>query len=229
METAVAIIFSRCCCDHFNTSCIDIFAVSIILSATLCSHGLTAMHVATFCMFSEYLEYFAPDFTLHPDILTKQENANTKQVLLNWQRYTIIIEWQSVFSYCVCWQCITTHIRMPICCVLLWPDRQLHRPCFEYYVGCQYCVILSNHKYLPSVLWRCWLGNRKGIRPVKKPSGGVLALLSVWSKVLSCIWPSWCHCHSLTLASVKSRLVLPFWYRPTRVVPDEVPLNGCVC
>jgi len=31
---------------------------------------------------SDYLEYFAPDFTLHPDILTKQENANTKQVMI---------------------------------------------------------------------------------------------------------------------------------------------------
>ena len=28
---------------------------------------------------------------------------------------------------------------------------------------------------MPSVLWRCWLGGRKGIRPVKKLSGGVLA------------------------------------------------------
>ena len=46
----------------------------------------------------------------------------------------------------------------------------------------------------------------------KKLSGGVLAWLSVWSKVQTCIWPSWCHCHSLSLASVKSRLVLPFWY-----------------
>jgi len=34
-------------------------------------------------MSAEYLEYFAPDFTLHPDILTKQENANTKQVLFD--------------------------------------------------------------------------------------------------------------------------------------------------
>jgi len=34
---------------------------------------------------------------------------------------------------------------------------------------------------------------------------------------------------SLSLASVKSRLVLPFWYRPTRVVPEKGPLNGCVC
>lgn len=29
--------------------------------------------------YNEYLEYFAPDFTLHPDISTKQENQNTKQ------------------------------------------------------------------------------------------------------------------------------------------------------
>ena len=33
------------------------------------------------------------------------------------------------------------------------------------------------------------------------------------------IGPCWCHCHSLSLASVKSRLVVPFWYRLTRVVP----------
>jgi len=42
--------------------------------------------------------------------------------------------------------------------------------------------------------------------------------LSVWSEVQTCIRPSWCHCHSLSLASVKSRLVLPFWYPFTRVV-----------
>jgi len=30
-------------------------------------------------------------------------------------------------------------------------------------------------------------------------------------------------------ASVKSRLALPFWYWPTRVVPEKGPLNGCVC
>ena len=62
-----------------------------------------------------------------------------------------------------------------------------------------------------------------------KLSGGVLAWLSVWSEVQTCIWPSWCHCHSLSLASVKSRLVLPFWYQLTRVVPDKWPLNVCVC
>ena len=74
---------------------------------------------------------------------------------------------------------------------------------------------------LPSVLWRCWLGGRKGIRPVKNWGAGVV----VWSEVQTCIRPSWCHCHSLSLASVKSRLVLPFWYRLTRLVPEKRPLN----
>jgi len=63
----------------------------------------------------------------------------------------------------------------------------------------------------------------------KKLSCGVLAWLPVWSEVQTCIWPSWCHCHSLSLASVKSRLVLPFWYRLTLVIPDKGPLNGCLC
>jgi len=35
--------------------------------------------------------------------------------------------------------------------------------------------------------------------------------------------------HSLSVASVKSRLVLPFWYRLTWVVLDKGPLNGRVC
>ena len=84
--------------------------------------------------------------------------------------------------------------------------------------GCKRKYCLSSHfqkfcsrccTYSASVLWCCWLGGRKGIRPVKKLSGGVLAWLSVWSEVLTCICPSWCQCHSLSLASVKSRLVLP--------------------
>ncbi|CAI9736473.1 histone deacetylase 3-like [Octopus vulgaris] len=33
--------------------------------------------------YNEYLEYFGPDFSLHPDITTKQENCNTKEYLDN--------------------------------------------------------------------------------------------------------------------------------------------------
>jgi len=73
------------------------------------------------------------------------------------------------------------------------------------------------------------VGWQEGHLACKKLSGEVLVWLLVWSKVHTCILPSWCHCHSLSLASVKSRLVLPFWYQLTRVVPDKEPLNGCVC
>ena len=73
------------------------------------------------------------------------------------------------------------------------------------------------------------VGWQEGHPACKKLSGGMLAWLSVWSEVQTCIWPSWCHCNSLSLASVKSRLVLPLWYRLTWVVPDKGPLNGCVC
>jgi len=73
------------------------------------------------------------------------------------------------------------------------------------------------------------VGRQEGHPACKKLSGGVLAWLSVWSEVQTCTWPSWSHCHSLSLASVKSRLVLPFWYRLTWVVPEKGPLNGCVC
>ena len=45
----------------------------------------------------------------------------------------------------------------------------------------------------------------------------------------TCVWPSWCHCHSLSLASVKSRLLLLFWCRPTQLVPEKGLLNECVC
>jgi len=43
---------------------------------------------------------------------------------------------------------------------------------------------------LSSVLWRCWLGIRKSIRPVKNVSDVVLAWLSVWCKVQSAYDPS---------------------------------------
>ena len=91
------------------------------------------------------------------------------------------------------------------------------------------CTLGMKTVKMPSVLWHCWLGGRKGIRPVKNLSSEVLAWLSVRSEVQTCIWPSWYHWRLLSLAPVKSRLVLPFWYRLTWVVLDKGPLNVCVC
>ena len=81
---------------------------------------------------------------------------------------------------------------------------------------------------LPSVLWHCWLGDRKGIQPVEN------WVVGCWSGCLSgarcrlAYGPAYATA-TLSLASVKSRLLLPFWYRLTRVVPDKGPLNRSVC
>jgi len=77
--------------------------------------------------------------------------------------------------------------------------------------------------------WVELVGQQEGHLACEKLSGGVLAWLSLWSELQTCICHSWCHCHPLSLASVKSRLVLPFWYWLTWVVPQKGPLNGWVC
>jgi len=83
---------------------------------------------------------------------------------------------------------------------------------------------------VPSMLWCCWLGSSKSIWRLKKLSDGVLAWLSVWGEVQICIWPSWCHCHSLSLASVKSRLVLVLAYLGSpRQSPEGCKKDVCVC
>jgi len=82
--------------------------------------------------------------------------------------------------------------------------------------------------FMPSVIWRCWLDDRKGIWPVKN-----------WVVGCWCGYLSGARCRfaygpadanaTQYFCSSKSRLVLPFWYRLTRVVPDKGPLNRCCC
>jgi len=54
----------------------------------------------------------------------------------------------------------------------------------------------------------------------------MLAWLCVWVKVQICIWPRWCHCHSLFLAAVNpdwfTFLVLAFCCWLTQVVLDKI-------
>ena len=78
---------------------------------------------------------------------------------------------------------------------------------------------ICNHFYfiwienvnLPSVLWYCWLDGRKGIRPVKNWE------VRCWRGYLSgarcrlAYGPADATATHLSLAPVKSRLVLPFW------------------
>ncbi|XP_012214985.1 histone deacetylase 3 [Linepithema humile] len=38
-------------------------------------------HISNELPYTDYLEYFAPDFSLHPEVVTRQDNANSKQYL----------------------------------------------------------------------------------------------------------------------------------------------------
>ena len=81
----------------------------------------------------------------------------------------------------------------------------------HYYCLVLWCINIFLLTYRYSAL-TLLVEQQEGHPACKKLSSGVLAWLSAWSEVQTCIWPSWCHCHSLSLASVKSRLVLPVWY-----------------
>jgi len=75
------------------------------------------------------------------------------------------------------------------------------------------------------------VGRQEGHPACKKLSGGVLAWLSVWTLELGAdlhmarLMPL-----PLTVSCFSEiQIGSPFWYRPTWVVPDKGPLNGCVC
>ena len=73
------------------------------------------------------------------------------------------------------------------------------------------------------------VGRQEGHPACKKLSGGVLAWLSVWSKVQTSIWPSWCHCHSPSLRFSKIQIDFTFLVPAHPGSPGKGPLNGCVC
>ena len=99
----------------------------------------------------------------------------------------------------------------------------------------EWSLYFASDSVLPSLLWHCWLGIRKSIRPVKL-SDEMLMWLRVWREVqigercrLFVYGPADAT-ESQTpssLVSFKSRLVLPFWYWLTQVVPEKRPLNVC--
>ena len=93
--------------------------------------------------------------------------------------------------------------------------------------GCQNLFNLMYHQYAFSALMLL-VGRQEGHPACKKLSGGVLAWLSVWSEMQTCIWPSWCHCHWLPLASVKSRLVFTARCYASAVLAMSLCLSVCL-
>ena len=89
----------------------------------------------------------------------------------------------------------------PYASLHLTPDIRARFPPLSFLqAGCPSCCPANSVKALNrllsltlmrSVLWHCWLGIRKRIRPIKK----WVIRWSVWSEVqIVCISTSWCHC-----------------------------------
>jgi len=126
-------------------------------------------------------------------VLTIQ--LRTNKLLFNGQDFASVCWCLSVLCMCMCELVSLAH-----CCL---SKRETVTLWFYCSVACPFSALML------------LVGRQEGHPACKKLSGGVLAWLSVWSELQTCIWSSWCHCHSLSLATVESRLVLPFWYRLT--------------
>jgi len=113
-------------------------------------------------------------------------------MLLNLQSFSLFLYWleelsKKFWAWFFLWNyCGTVHCagaeRALHCSLMLlvgWYQFQniFHESVFVMYLHC----------LLPSVLWRCRLGGRKGIRPVKTEWWCVLAWLSIWSEVQTCM------------------------------------------
>ena len=86
------------------------------------------------------------------------------------------------------------------------------------------------YDFLPSVLWHFSLGIRMSIRPVRIEwwEVGVGICLEWGADCLHMVQLMPLHPKTpSSLASFKSRLVLPFWYWLTQVVLEKRSLNGC--
>ena len=93
---------------------------------------------------------------------------------------------------------------------------------FLFRCSCAVCIVL------PSALWRCWSGGRKGIRPVKLEwwGAGVVIFLERGADLHMAQLmqlPLTVCCFSII------QIGLPFWYRFTWVFLKKGPLNACVC
>jgi len=73
------------------------------------------------------------------------------------------------------------------------------------------------------------VGRQEGCPACKKLSGGVWHGYLSEARCRVAYSPADATATHHLFASVKSRLVLPLWYRLSRVVPDKGQLNGCVC
>ena len=105
------------------------------------------------------------------------------------------------------------------------------RVCFMYFMLSNFFLqpFKENHFVISANAYSALMllvGHQEWHSACKKLSGVMLAWLCVWVKVHICIWPSWCQCHSLSLAPVNPVLFYFPGFWPT--VLSVEPLVQCL-
>ena len=125
----------------------------------------------------------------HPKISLSFASFKSRLVLPFWCWLTqVFLEMRPFKQVCL------LYAQFSYLCSLMYGElMSLHCPHSVHYLIllCQYQT-----KWVFSALTLLF-GRQEGHPACKKLRGGVLAWLPVWSEVQTCIWPSWCHCHSL--------------------------------
>jgi len=159
---------------------------------------------------------------------SKQRNTKESIACIAWMQPIIIIWLHLIDAAC----CYTCGMFVSMVCVCLCVGHMVSPAEMAEPIGMPFGVgLMWNHDSLytdgalPSVLWRHWLCGRKGIQPVNNWVVGCWRGYRSGARFRLAYGPADNHCHSLSLASVKSTLVFPF----IQVVPDKGPLNMCVC
>ena len=115
----------------------------------------------------------------------------------------------------VTWRLIAKNrdqLRNPTLCNWVWATFAVYLLLQWWPAATCDCILVACYSFIDYLLAfsaLMLLVGRQEEHPACKLSGGVLAWLSVWSKVQTCIWPSWCHCHSQSLFFSKIPIGLP--------------------
>jgi len=133
--------------------------------------------------------------------------------------------WHIVYTYHLCWMCM--------CIVLVFWKLGMTKTAKNWPSG-----VYIIEQWLSELLYNVFILARDVFSALTLLVGRQEEYPACKNWVVGC-WCVWSDClhmvqlmplppqTPLSLASIKSRLVLPFWYRLTQVVQEKRPLNGC--
>ena len=156
-------------------------------------------------------------------------NITHRDKLVQWHTWTVML---SVKLRCMpLWDQVTLSVTIT-CPASSASSRIATLPCSgasRPLCNCRHDITTTYYCILPSALWLL-AGRQEGHPACKKLSGGVLAWLSVWSEVQTCICPSWCQCYPLSLCFSKIQIGFTFLVPAHPDSPGKRAVKRvCVC